>query len=91
MDKLKLDLKCKKDRNGDEYYFTTTRVPILIDLSRTVIFVYPMVEKDKEGQETYSATMVIKSHDPEKRRPGEDPDLLDTPVNTDHVKGGTNG
>jgi hypothetical protein len=67
MKSLRLRLLGKTDRNGDDYYFTTTHVPVHIDLSNTVIHVYP----DEESEEKFGAEMVIRHYDPRSNRQEE--------------------
>lgn len=57
---LKIRLIEKKDRNGDDYYFTTTHVPCSIDLSNAVIHFYP----DEESEDKFGGEMVIRHYDP---------------------------
>ena len=52
MDKLQIRLIGKKDRHGNDYYTTTTRCPVSVDLSRSVIHVFPFEETDKDGKVT---------------------------------------
>jgi len=49
------------DRNGNVYYFTCPKLPILVDLSRAVVFVHPSPEQDE-------ADIVIKPY----QRGGDD-------------------
>jgi hypothetical protein len=77
MNKFQLDLVSRRDRNGDLYYFTTTRVPVSIDLSKTVLLVYPSADGS-------TATLVIKPHDQEhvnKRPSDEEPEAPMTRTN----------
>lgn len=60
MKSLRLRLLGKTDRNGDDYYFTTTHVPVMIDLSNTVIHIYP----DEESEDKFGAEMVVRHYDP---------------------------
>jgi hypothetical protein len=67
----------KQDRNGDDYYFTTTNVPSLIDLSNSVIHFYP--DEDDNG---FGGELVIRHYDQKnqnntlrRRRTRTKPDL----------------
>lgn len=59
---LKLDLICKKDTDGNDYYFTCPNIPASVDLSDSVIFVYPWEKPDGEA----GADLVIKKYDKKK-------------------------
>lgn len=58
---IKIRMIGKQDINGEDYYFTTTHVPALIDLSKTVIHFYPDEEEDGTG---FGGELVIRHYDP---------------------------
>ena len=75
MDKVKVSLIGREDAKGDEYYFTTTRAPVLVDLSQSVVHVFPWEEEGKFG-----ADLVIRKYDPEHRsHSSSDDDQDDSP------------
>lgn len=49
----------KKDRLEDDYYFTTTQVPVMVDLSNTVIHFYP--DEAEDGEE-FGGELVIRHY-----------------------------
>jgi len=51
----------KQDVNKDDYYFTTTHVPALIDLNRAVIHFYPDEEANGPG---FGGELVVRHYDP---------------------------
>lgn len=60
MDKLRIRLVRKVDANNREYFYTTCNVPITIDLSKTVLHVYP--GQDEESGAFY-AELVVRHYD----------------------------
>lgn len=65
MDRFDLKLKGRVDQKGNEYYYTTTRLPVTVDLSDTVLLVFPWEAEDEKGERRFGADLVIKQHDPE--------------------------
>lgn len=62
MKALRMRMIGKVDRNKDDYYYTTTSVPALIDLSNAVIHFYP----DQEDDGSFGGELVIRHYDPKK-------------------------
>lgn len=71
MDKIRIPFIGKKDTKGFDYYYTTTRVPVMLDLSNSVIHLFPY---EKDGGE-FGLDLVLRRYDPDKRRA----DVVDTP------------
>jgi len=69
---LKLDMIGKTDStpNQNEYYFTRPNLPVLVDLSKCVIFVHPYEQEDG----SFGAELVVKNYYPPagKKGPRED-------------------
>ena len=63
MDKIKIGFIGASNESGDDYYFTTARIPAMIDLSNTVLHLFPWEEEDRFGLD-----MVIRKYDPSKRK-----------------------
>lgn len=64
-DKVKITLLGSVDRFGDEYYFSTTHVPMNVDLNGTVIHVFPW-EDEENG--TFGLDIVFRKFDPDRKR-----------------------
>ena len=55
---VKFEMVGRRDKDGTDYYFTTANVPMLVDLSKAVIFVHPW--EDANGK--FGADLVIKMY-----------------------------
>lgn len=62
MQPLRMKAIGKKDRTGNDYYFTRPDLPCLVDLSKIVIFVHPYDNEDG----SFEADIVIKEYTPAK-------------------------
>lgn len=61
---IKLEMLGRSDSTKNEYYFTRPNLPIMVDMSKCVIFVHPW--QDDDG--TFGADMVIKTYSkPDKK------------------------
>lgn len=77
MDRLKIQLVKRVDKNGDEYFVTTTHVPVLLDLSKSVIHGF---DRWDENDELAGIDLIIRHYDPNhKSRNIEDPPNHDGP------------
>jgi hypothetical protein len=56
---FRLRMAGKEDRNGEVYYYTTTAVPVSLDLDNAVMHIYPF----EEG-ESFGAEFVFRKYDP---------------------------
>jgi hypothetical protein len=67
---LKLELLGKLDRTTEknEYYFTRPNLPVLVDLSKCVIFVHPYENEDG----SFGAEIVFKNYYPPKDKKFEE-------------------
>jgi len=61
MDKLKIRMIGKLDSDKNEYFFTTCRVPILVDLSNSVIHFFP--DTDASDDSKFGGELVIRHYD----------------------------
>ena len=68
MDNLRIRMIGKRDRNNDEYYFTTCHSPCLVDLSNCVIHFFP----DEEGPDSFGGDLVIRHYDKQEKPVEED-------------------
>lgn len=60
MRSLRLRLIGRVDRNGHDYYYTTTHAPVSINLSNSVMLFYP--DESEDGTE-FGGELVIKHYD----------------------------
>lgn len=83
MDRLRIPLIGRKNAQGHDYYVSTCKVPCSIDLSETVILVFP--EENPDNDSEFWADLVIRKHDikgghkirmPKRRRGRPSPDLV---------------
>lgn len=79
MDKLPIKMVGKKDRNGNDYYTTTTNVPVMIDLSNTVIHFFPF---EREDDDAFGGDLVFRHYD---KRSSKDRDA-DSDLASDDTK-----
>jgi hypothetical protein len=63
MRSLRIRFVGRQDRNGDDYYFTTTAVPALIDLSNSVLHFYP---DEEENGKDFGGELVVRPYEPNK-------------------------
>jgi hypothetical protein len=61
LEKLKIEMSAKTDRYNNVYYYTTCNVPVMIDLSKTVIHVYPGVDPKNPNRQI--AELVVREYD----------------------------
>jgi len=66
MDKLRIPMIGQVDSKGNEYYMTTCEVPLSVDLSNSVIHVFPSEDPDDPGK--FRADLVIRKYDKKGRR-----------------------
>ncbi len=65
---LEFEAISRVDNPGEEYYFTTPNLPVLVDLSSCVIFIRPYFDEER-GQKRLQIT--IKAHDRKFKSGGE--------------------
>lgn len=63
MKALRIRMTGRQDKNEDDYYFTTTNVPVAVDLSNAVIHFYP--DEGENGE--FGGELVIRHYDPKKK------------------------
>lgn len=59
MKAFRIRLIGKRDKFDEDYYFTTTQVPVSVDLSNTVIHFYP---DEAENGEEFGGELVIRHY-----------------------------
>jgi hypothetical protein len=86
MDKLRIRMIGREDRHGNEYYMTTTEVPCLVDLSKTVMHLF--TDESEDGKEFW-AELVIRKHDPRHSARDAPPKRRKRRRRSDNGKGST--
>jgi hypothetical protein len=61
LDGFRLKLAKRTDKFGKNYYYCKTNAPMMLDLSDSVVFVFPDVDAEE-------ATLVVKYYEPQERR-----------------------
>lgn len=72
MDKIKIPMAGGFDRRNKPYYFTTTRVPVSLDLTRSVILVFPSETEDGKPK----AELVFRKYDGPNRFSNDADDVI---------------
>lgn len=57
---FKQNMLGKVDKNGDEYFVWAPRMPMLVDLSKAVVMVYPYGDPDDE-EDRHGAVIMIRT------------------------------
>jgi len=68
---IRIHLVGKQDRKDNDYYYSVTELPAMVDLSRAVIFFFPGPE---EPDGSFSGDLVIRKYKPEGNRQEQDPE-----------------
>lgn len=81
MNKLEIKMIGKLDSKQNEYYFSTTHVPVLLDLSNSVIHFF--FDEDEPGSEKFSGRLVIRHYDGKREVRKDEKDEHDPSTNID--------
>jgi hypothetical protein len=72
INQFEIEFEGKIDKNKNEYFVSVCRVPLTVDLSDTVLLLFPWERIEEDGTTKFGTKLVIKKFTPKDPKKNDD-------------------